>query len=215
MFTIDLLKGRNIPEKTGPEKTIALLASITIPLIIAITMFGIYVSRRINITILRNELASYEMKIEDKELTDAVKMQRKFISEESNINSCMSEIGTAADFHSQVSPMLVELVNNMPDSMIMTSLEMKEDSVRKKVPSKDDPEKSKEISVPVKILYISLAGNNSLNNDKHVRDYMDRLRFSSLLGPQLEDVTVSQSIQRITDKEVPSYQIKCTFKPMI
>jgi len=105
------------------------------------------------------------------------------------------------------------LVENIPDSVVLTSLEVKQRSVKRKVPQKDDPKKMINISVPVRTLHISVCGSPQINCDEAVRDFGDRLRSSALLGPKLEDIRVSQGFDTLQNQDVVSYEIDCIFKP--
>jgi hypothetical protein len=101
----------------------------------------------------------------------------------------------------------------MPDSMVLTRLEVKQRSVNKKVPKKEDPNKMADVSVPVSILQMSVSGRSQANNDKAVKDFKDRLRLSALLAPKLEDIVVSQKSDTFEGQDVVSYDIDCIFKP--
>jgi len=100
----------------------------------------------------------------------------------------------------------------MPNSVMLTGLEVKQHSVRKKVPKKDNPQEMIEISVPVRILQMSVSGSPQYNCDKAVRDFRDSLRSSAFLGPMLENISVSQESETLEGRDVASYEIDCVFK---
>ena len=211
MFTIDLLKGQGVPAKSRPEGIAIAAAALAVPIIIAIVMFGLYLRNKIIISIQKQTIVNYETKID--ELSDAVELQKSFENEKNAISSCLSEISTSLDRHTQWSPVLTALVKNMPDSVVLTDLEVKQSSVKRKVPKKDDPKKMIDISVPVRTLRINVCGSPQSNCDKAVRDFRDRLRSSALLGPKLENIRVSQRFGTLESRDVVSYQIECIFKP--
>ncbi len=101
----------------------------------------------------------------------------------------------------------------MPDSVVLTDLEVKLGSVKRKVPKKDDPKIMIDISVPVRTLQINVCGSPQSNCDKAVRGFRERLRSSTLLGPKLENIRVSQRFGTLQEQDVVSYQIDCIFKP--
>jgi hypothetical protein len=101
----------------------------------------------------------------------------------------------------------------MPDSVILTKLEVKETSVKQKVPSKGDPTQMVEVSVPVRKLMMGLSANSKSGCDRQVRDYRDQLRFSDVLAPRLENIVVDRNEDKLDDREVVSYQIDFEFKP--
>jgi hypothetical protein len=101
----------------------------------------------------------------------------------------------------------------MPDSVVLTSLEVEQDSVKKKVPKKDDPKKTVEISVGVRTLRMKVSGGPQRNCDEAVKEFMDRLSSSEYLEPRLEKISVSQESEKIDGQDVVSYEISCVFKP--
>ena len=211
MFTIDLLKGQGIPIKRGPETVVIAAVTFVVPIIIAIVMFGLYLSNKIIISVQKQEIVSYQAKID--QLSDAAELQKSFEEEKKLINSCLSEVSSSIGKHTQWSPVLVTLVKNMPDSMVLTKLEVKQRSVKRKIPKKDDPQKMVDISVPVRTLQMSVSGSPQYNCDEAVRDFRNRLRFSKSLKSKLEDIRVSQETDTLEGQDVVSYEIDCIFKP--
>jgi Tfp pilus assembly protein PilN len=213
MFTIDLLKGQGIPIRSRPENIAVGSVTFAVPVIIAIVMFGFYLSDRVVISVQKRGIVSYEANIN--KLSDAAELQKSFEREKNAINGCLSDVSSAIGKHTQWSDILVTLVRNMPDSMVLTRLEAKERSIRREVPQKGDPGKMVSISVPVRTLQMSISGNSHYNCDKAVRDFRDRLRFSKLLGPKLENIRVSQKSDTLDGRDVISYEIDCIFKPQL
>jgi hypothetical protein len=211
MFTIDLLKGQGIPIKSRPCGAAIAAMAFAVPILVAMVMLGFYLGDRIVISAKKQEIVNYEGYIN--KLSDAVKLQESFEKEKNNINSCLSEALSSAGKHTQWSPILTTVVENMPDSMVLTRLEVKQRSVNKKVPKKEDPNKMADVSVPVSTLQMSVSGRPQADNDKAVKDFKDRLRLSALLAPKLEDIVVSQKSDTFEGQDVVSYEIDCIFKP--
>ena len=211
MFTIDLLKGEAVPAKSRPGGIAIVGATFAAPIIIAMVMFSFYLSNIIDMSVQKQEVVRYEKKID--KLSDALKMQRSFEKEKSVYSSCLTEVSSSIGGHTQWSPVLRTLVENMPGSVVLTALEVKQRSIKMKVPHKDDPKKMTNISVPVRTLCISVCGSPQSNCDEAVRDFGDSLRSSALLGPKLEDIRVSQGFEMLENQNVVSYEIDCVFKP--
>jgi Tfp pilus assembly protein PilN len=211
MYTIDLLKGQGIPRKSTPGSIAATAATAFVPVVIAIAMFGLYLRNEIVISIQASTITNYEKKTKD--LSDAVKQQKAFEEEIKTYNNYLTEVSNNLDRHTQWSPVLVTVVENLPDSVVLTSLEVKQRPVRQKVPKKDDPKVMIDISVPVRNLLMTVAGLPESNSDEEIKDFSDKLRSSDLLGPKLENVRISQGVGKLGDKDVVSYQINCMFKP--
>ncbi len=211
MFTIDLLKGRGIPAKSRPRNIAVAAIAVVVPVIILIMMFGFFLHNRIIISIKKNTIGNYETRISG--LSDAIEMQKSFEEEKSVYSNCLSEVSSSLDRHTQWSPVLVTLVENIPDSVMLTALDVKQRSTRMKVRQKDDPAKMIDAFVPVRTLQMKVVGRPKTNCDEAIRDFSELLRSSSLLGPKLENIRISQGLGKIKDQEVVSYQIDCIFKP--
>ncbi|MHC4482321.1 MAG: hypothetical protein ACYSW4_02105 [Planctomycetota bacterium] len=212
MFTIDLLKGEGLPIKRRPEGIAVGAVTLAVPVIIAIVMFGLYLSNIIAISVQKKEIANYESKTD--ELSDAVELKESLEVEQEAIRSSLSEVASSVGRHTQWSPVLATVVENMPSSMVLTHLEVKQRSVKKEVPKKDDPHTKVKITVPVRTLRISVSGRPHHDYDIAVRDFGDRLRSSTVLGPKLEDIRVEKhDFGKLRDKNVVSYDIDCVFKP--
>jgi Tfp pilus assembly protein PilN len=211
LFTIDLLKGQGIPIKSRPEGVAVAVVTFAVPAIIAIVMFSCYLHTRIVISIQKQRIVNYETKIG--ELSDTVELQKSFEKEKSVVNSCLSEVSSSIGRHIQWSPVLVTLAENMPDSVLLTALDVKQRSLKRKVPGKDDPKKMVDVTVPARTLHMSVCGSSQSNCDNEVKDFRDRLRLSPFLEPKLEGIIVSQDFDTLGDQDVVSYQIDCVFKP--
>ena len=211
MFTIDLLKGQAVPAKSTPGSIAAAAAAVTVPVIIAIALFGFYLRNRIVISVQGQTIANYQVKIS--KLSDAVELQKSFEKEKNAYSDCLSEVTSSLGRHTQWSPVLVTLVENMPDSVVLTGLNVKQRSIKRQVPQKDDPTKMVSTFVPVRTLQMTVAARSQSKSDRAIRNFSERLRSSSVLGPRLENIRISQSESTLGGLSVVSYQIDCIFKP--
>jgi len=211
MFTIDLLKGRGIPVKIGPWGVVIAATAFIVPILVAMAMLGFSVSNNIVVKATKQEMVNYEKNIEA--LSEAMKMQKSFEKEKDGIDSCLSEALSSVGKHTQWSPVLATVVENLPDTMVLTKLEVKQRSVSKKVPKKEDPNTMVSINVSASTLQMSVNGRPRANNDKAVKDFKDRLRLSAMLAPKIEDIVISQKTDAFEGQEVVSYDIDCIFKP--
>ena len=209
MFTIDLLKGQGIPIKSRPIGVVIASVAAAVPILIAIVMLGYYLSNRIDISIRRQGIANYKTKLSG--LSSAVELHKTFESKKTLYNSSLSEVMSSLSRHTQWTPVLTTLVENMPDSVVLPALNVKGRSVKRKVPKKDDPKKMITIDVPTRTLQISVCGSPGSDCGKAVRDLRDSV--STFLGTKLEQVRVSQKPEKLDGQDVISYQIDCVFKP--
>jgi Tfp pilus assembly protein PilN len=211
MFTIDLLKGQGVPAKTRPRNIAIGAAVVAVPVIIAIAMFSLYLNNKVVISIQNDSIANFKKKIS--EMSDAIEYQESYEEQKTIYDNCLTEVSSNLDRHVQWSPVLVTLVKNLPESVVLKSLGVKQRSTRIKVPQKDDPKKTVETSVPVRSLEMTVAGRPESNSDEEIRDFSERLRSSSHLGPRLENIRIAQGVGKLNEEEVITYQIDCIFKP--
>jgi Tfp pilus assembly protein PilN len=213
MFTVDLLKGQALPLKSKPGGLVIVAVAAAIPIAVAMGMFSIYRHDKIDVSVKKQEIARCQAEID--ELSDAVELQNALEKEKIAYDECLSEVKSSIGRYTQWSPVLTTLIENMPDSVVLTSLEVEHDSIKRQVPKKDDPKKTVEISVLVRTLRLSVSGGSQRSSDEAVRDFRDRLRSSALLGPRLEKIDVSQESETHEGRDVVSYEISCVFKPVI
>ena len=211
MFTIDLLKGQGIPMKSRPGGIAISAVAVAIPVIIAIVMLGIYLNNRIIISVNNRDISRQQAEID--KLSDLVKQLEAIEKEKAACGQCLSEVKSSTDRYAQWSPVLVAVVENMPASVALTRLEVKQRSIKRKVPKKEDPKKTVDIDVPVRTLTMSICASAQSDGDKAVRDFQTRLRSSAFLGPKLENITVSQEAGTLDKQDVVIYEINCIFKP--
>ncbi len=213
MFQIDLLKGEGIPVKSRPQSIAFTTIMIAVPLIIAAAFLVCYVRNEIVISIQKDRIANYDFKIS--QLDDAVEFEQSIQGKKRSINAGLSEVSQvlSSGRHVKWSPVLVSLVENMPDSVILTGIEVKERIVNKQVPRKDDPKKMVQKALPLRTLQLALRGAAKSNCDEDIKAYRSRLYSSDVLAGRLDNIGVSQKMDTIEGREYISYQIDCVFKP--
>ena len=213
MFTIDLLKGQGRPIRTKPQGVAIFVATFAVPALAAILLVGYYVRNQVIISVQRQNIANIDAQTQ--RLADDLKVKEAGEREKSTINACMADVAASIHRHIQWSPVLVALVENLPDSVVLTTLEVKQQWVKHKaVAGKDGSDQKSDISVPVRTLKIRVSGNPSYDCDREVKKFRDRLRASEFLGPQLEDIVIaSQGQDTLDGHDVVAYEINCVFKP--
>jgi len=213
MFTIDLLKGEGLPAKGRAENMAVAAIASAVPFVIAVVMFGLYLHNKIIISIQTGEITACKEKTD--KLSDAVAKQRALELNKTAYGACLAEVKTAVERHTQWSPILAAVVGNMPESVVLTALEVKDRTVKRKVPKKDDPETITEVSILAPTLQMNVAATVQSDGDKAIRAFRDKLQSSDLLGPRLESITVSQKADQLRGLDVVSYEMNCLFKPIL
>jgi hypothetical protein len=190
-----------------------MLVTTIVPAIIAIVMFYAYMSSKVTISIWQNEISGYEKKTSA--LSDYLERHEAFQREKLWAKQCISETAEAIDRYPQWTDILITIVENMPQSLKLERLTVESQTVRVKVPDKKNPKKKVEISVPSRILNLTLTGIAGHEADKLVREYRGKLRTSPVLISKLEDIPVSQQMELVDGREIIQYEMKCIFKPQI
>jgi Tfp pilus assembly protein PilN len=213
MFNIDLLKSSGLPIRTKPQGVAIFVATFAVPVLIAILLCGYYIRNKVVISVNKQNIISFDN--QTKRLADALKTKDTFEKEKAGINNCMSDISKLIKNHFQWSPVLVALVENLPDSIVLTNLEIKQTTIKRK-PAKGENDKDKKanLSIPVRTLKMRVSANPSYSSDLDIRTFKDKLRDSKFLGPRLEDIVIaSQGHDTLDGRDVVCYDIDCIFKP--
>jgi Tfp pilus assembly protein PilN len=211
MFTIDLLKGEGRPVRTKPQGVAIFVATFAVPALVALIMAGFYIRNNVVICVQKQNVNSLDIQI--KRLSEAIKFKKSSEKEKASITGCLTDVASAINRHTQWSSTLMTLLENLPDSVVVSSLDVKRSSIKRKA-TVDAAGRKINPSVSVRTLRIKVSGNPSSSCDLEVRAFRDRLKASADLGPKLEDVVVaSQGHEVIDGRDVVTYDIDCIFKP--
>ena len=211
MFTIDLLNGQAVPLKSKPGSFAIIVISAAVPVMVALGMLSFYHRTSIAASAKEKEIAQCQAEID--KLSGAVELQKALVKKKVAYDSCLSEVKSSIKRHTQWSPALTTLMENIPDSVVLNSLEVEHETVKKKVPKEDNPKKMVEIDVLIRVLRLSVSGDQQRDNDKAVRDFRDRIFASAFLGPKLEKIDVAKKSETLNNQAVVSYEINCVLKP--
>lgn len=220
MFTIDLLKGQGRPIRTKPKGIAIFVATFVVPMLVAILMASYYYNNKIVISVNKQKVANYTTQIG--RLADPLKLKESWDRDKTNLSNCLSDVASSIRTHIQWSPILVSLVQNIPNSVVLNGLEVKT-SINKKaaaggsaIAEKDKKDKTDDTNITVRTLRMRLCGNPNSGLDREIKAFRDRLLASSVIGTKLEDVVIaSQTNETMDGRDVISYDIDCIFKPGI
>jgi len=184
-----------------------------LPVLLGLGTFGLYLHNKVIVSLKDREIAKSEARIE--KFSDALKLRDALMKEKITYGNCLSEVGSTLKNYSQWSPILITVVENMPETVVLTSLEVERKTTKVKVPDKDDPKETKEIDAPYRVLRLGVSGRPQQNCDDAVRRFQEGLRTSDLLGPTLEKINVSRKSKMMKGQDVFTYEITCTFEPRL
>ncbi len=207
MFTINLLKEKTVSSEYF-SKTLVYLVAAILPVIAIAVMAILFLGNTAVMASQKKKIAQYDASLA--ELSEAVKMQKDFDTEKKSINKSLSELSTSLKNYAQWSPILIEIIQTMPDMMVITDLQVKRTPTNRKITTSDG--KSKSVKEFKNTLSLSLSGNSRQNYDSDVREYGDRMRSSEVLKDLgLEQISVSQKEEDVDGQNVIAYGIKCVF----
>jgi len=161
MHTIDLLKGKGIPEKTTLRGVAIVIFGVLVPCFVAAGMLYEYLRYKAIIPILTEAVVKEQVKID--KLSAAVKLNETLETNKKLITERLLEVSSCVDKYVQWSPVLVTLASNMPDNMVLTALTANRKNVRKMIPQENDPNKTVGVAVPTRTLALNISGSPEHN----------------------------------------------------
>ena len=174
---------------------------------------SVYVDSDVVIAIQKQQASRLTTAIEA--LSGAVQKKEALEREKAEATRVLSDVKAALGGRTQWSPTLASLVESLSDTLILTRLEARRDTVRIKVPAQDDPTRKIEASVPVRALKICVCGKDKESSSEAVRRFQENLRSAPAIGPMLDTITVSQDTTTLDGQEAVLYELNCMFKPVV
>ncbi|MBN1457764.1 MAG: hypothetical protein JW912_07930 [Sedimentisphaerales bacterium] len=210
MFTIDLLKGAGVTKRANVGNIVLTSTTVSLPVILTILMFGIYMSDSVAIAVQKNAIGRFDAKIS--ELSEVLEMQREYEEEKRTLSESFIEISGMLENQTQWSPVLSELVEKMPDPMIFKEIEIRRKDITKRVPKPGKAGETVGKVFPQRTLYLTVLGKPKENYDKDVQEFANNLRWSEVMRDAgLKEIRVSQQVDKFKKQEVISYEIECVF----
>ncbi|TFG48433.1 MAG: hypothetical protein E4H40_04680 [Candidatus Brocadiia bacterium] len=211
MFKIDLLEEQGIPVRSTAAGLAVAATASALPVIILIIIVSFFMTNSVNISLAEQGLARFTSMKEH--LSDEMSTAKSIEQGKSKINNSLDEVSSSFYRHSQWTGILMMIAENMPEAMLLTELQVKQNVIRKPVPKKGNPEEMLQISVPVRTLRMKVSGSSGYDCAKAVKDFRDRLRYSDVLKDKIVDVRVSQEAGTTENHDKVYYEIECEFKP--
>lgn len=212
-YTIDLLKGEGLPIRSRPGGIAFACLVVVLPCLTAFGAVSVYMDSDIVVAIQKQQAKRLATAVET--LADAVRKKEALDREKAEAVRVLSDVKAALGGRNQWSPILASLVESLSDTLILTKLEARRDTVRIKVPAQDDPTRKIDTSVPVRALKICVCGKDKESSSEAVRRVQENLRSAPAIGPMLDTITVSQDATTLDGQEAVLYELNCMFKPVI
>jgi len=210
MHTVDLLRGGGIPPKTTLIGILIAMVAALVPLCATAALLDRYFKNEVFLDIQAKELAAATQ--EHNSYSEAIRERADLEKKKAEIQKTLAEIVTFADRNIQWSPIFTTLAQNMPEEMIITSLEAERKNTAVIIPSQNNPETNIRLSIPKRSLVIDVAGKKNLDHDASVMMLRNGLAGSAALADKLEDVVISHGAGAAAGEDAVSYEVVCVFE---
>jgi hypothetical protein len=212
MYTIDLLKGHGVPIRSRRGGLLIIIATVAVPLIIAMVMYSQYLLNNININRMEISLKDRDKKIA--QMADSVQALASLEQQSVLMQDCLTDVGTAIGRNVQWSPILRLLVKEMPATTQLSKLDVSLVQISKQVPDRTDPKRMVNVPYASRTLRISLHEFSKSDSGEGVHAFINTLKSSSVLASKVEDIRIAaQEREKVQGVEVTRYDIDCVFKP--
>ena len=211
MYEIDLLKGEGVPIRSRPGGIAFACLVIAVPLIAGIAMISIYLEHRVATSVQSQQLT--RLRRVTAALSGALETKRSLEDQKTLGAHLLGDVKTALTRHTQWSTTLTTVIDCLPEALILTKLAATRDTVRREMPSPDNPDVMITANIPVRSLQVRVAGRHEDTAYRAVRAFQDRLRTSATLASRIDTLTVSQESEFLDGESVVSYELICAFKP--
>ncbi len=208
MFAIDLLKGKGTPAKRSLKKTVLRAIPFLVPVTAVVLWAGSYQQDCAEIR-LQKAMVKKNQAVIDAARSD-VKEYRQLKGQVAEVRQTLDTITRGLHYRIQVSDILRELAQTLPDDIFLYEIDLDRASTMQKLPKEKgkDPEQRLLVQRDLKLI---VCGYDPVKSDLWVRDYVHQLKASKVLSPVFKEVKPAARRQGIVDqKPATFYEIECT-----
>jgi hypothetical protein len=210
IYRIDLIKGQGLPQRPQPMHVILSVVTAAIPAIAIIILAVLALDSRIAATVRQREL--FKVRVSLEKTSEAMKQREALQKGKADCVARSREIKDLLARHTQWSQILAALADNMPRSLTLTSVKVRQDQVRQQRPPGADKAAKAEIQVAVRKMEIGLQVDGRVTDSEDVRQLREKLYECPALKGRLEPIGVTQAPGSAGGKDVTCYQLTCVFK---
>ncbi len=191
MFKIDFLKSHGLPARSRTAETGLFAGIAAVSVLILLLLCVQYFHNSLTLRAKQKQLTALESMLKGTDGKGSIKSRIKKnlgIYEE-----CYFEIASSIGRYVQWTPLLRELANSLPPSMLINELSVTSSISKEKVTSIRDPSKQVDFDIVNRTLNSNLYGFNSDANDTAVKSYLASWRDSKILNIAFEKVYLAES----------------------
>lgn len=210
MFSIDLLKGKGLPEQIDSKRLVLKALPILIPAL-AVTLFAsAYQHDRVSLQDQQQLLSSnqQQLSLHAEDIAEYNKINLKI----EGMQKCLNDISKAMNYRVQVSEVLVELSQTLPENIFIYEMNLDRKSVQEKIQDPDSGEVKQRLVIRRK-LELVLCGYDADRSDAAVQEYVNALKQSPVLADIFTEIKPSARQQGEVDgRPAIYYEIECTLR---
>lgn len=210
MFSIDLLKGKGLPQRTSLKRLVLKVLPFIVPMA-AVSVFAVdYQRDSSELSTLRTQIEANQQQIVQHK--DDVASYEEITRQINRTTSGLSDISKALNYRIQVSGMMLEMVNLLPDDIFVYEIRLDRNTVQERYTDEASNEQKQRLYVRRK-LKLTLCGFAAPGSDEAVQAYVNKLKDSAALADIFTEVKPSARQQGEVDgRSAVYYEIECTLK---
>lgn len=207
MFTIDLLKGKGVPEKTDIRRT-AIRTIVLLPPLAALALLaGAWRCDRLQQ--MEQEAGIHENEQTIAQYADEVKSYRQAGARISLLQKQLGQSGRALQSRIQVTDLLRELTENLPADIFIHDVRL-DRAVRTEKYQAENSEEIRQRKVIGRTLTMTLCNFNTVGGDRLVQKYADELKKSEQTARLFKTVEVTACQQgKVDERSATFYSLQC------
>ncbi len=191
MFKIDFLKGQGLPARSRTVETGLFTSIVAVSAMILCLLWVQYFHNSLVLKAKQKYSASLESRLKEATGKGSVKLRIK-----RNLgiyDECYFEIAGSIGRYVQWTPLLRELANSLPESMLINELSVTRSISKEKVTNISNPGEQVDFEIINRTLNSDLYGFNPDANDTAVKSYLAIWRDSKVLNSAFEKVYLAES----------------------
>lgn len=210
MFSIDLLKGKGRPSKSDFRKASLKIVPFVIPLVAMVAWAASFQQDCARIKSKQAMIQKNQAVIDDAQ--QAVRTYQQMNAQLTKIEKCLKTLTKGLSYRIQVTDLLVELAQMLPDEIFLYEMNLERTASMDKTSQSETNDAEKQLVVNRK-LNLTLCGFDAVQSDRRVREYVNSLKASDKLADIFTDVKPAARRQGVVDRRPATfYEIECILR---
>lgn len=210
IYTIDLLQGSGVPRRRRPGRMALALVPFLIPLLTGGLMAAGWKQKQTQIETKRARIrtTTEQLQAYQQDLATYQTLQKSILDARHRLQT----VNKMLEAELPVSPMLLELIRTLPDSVVIQEIKLEYKPEVRKV---DNPKTRKKDSLRYvrRSLVLHLAGPNRIESDQAVDRYTRDLRDNPVLSQIMQEIRIlSRQPGKMDKVDKVFYRLECQLK---